>query len=216
MAVAIIAGGMTMLSYHTGRIQGYFRSAKLEKELAKEIGQQFADIEKDSEVELDKVITSQTVALDVSDNEVTLFVSYIFDKDVFYQTYQETLSDSDYAQYLEEEYGSLLKSILPSRSDIDKMIDDTLEDVAKEEGYDYDRKTGKLKATLFTGKVHPITRTIEITDLKKDEMDLNDMNIDKGDDIRYQKNHSDVVLKGKTSKDDIVFKKRMISATTTY
>ncbi|MDY4761433.1 hypothetical protein [Streptococcus thoraltensis] len=213
LALSLLVGLFLLVRYQTGQVQGYWRSAKLEKALVKEIEKNLSDVEEDAGVKLDDVLKSETVALDVNDDKATMFVSYNFDKEAFYKAYQESLTGSE---YFGADYSDLIKNFMPSRNEIDKMVDEMLEKTAKEEGFDYDSETGKLKATLFEGDVHRISRTIEITEIGNDDLDLDDIDIDEGDKLKYQKSKSDLVIKGKKAKDDITFKKGKISSSTTY
>ncbi|MGV3011377.1 hypothetical protein [Streptococcus thoraltensis] len=213
LALSLLVGLFLLVRYQTGQVQGYWRSAKLEKALVKEIEKNLSDVEEDAGVKLDDVLKSETVALDVDDDKATMFVSYNFDKEAFYKAYQESLTGSE---YFGADYSDLIKNFMPSRNEIDKMVDEMLEKTAKEEGFDYDSETGKLKATLFEGDVHRISRTIEITEIGNDDLDLDDIDIDEGDKLKYQKSKSDLVIKGKKAKDDITFKKGKISSSTTY
>lgn len=216
LVLALLVGLFLLVRYQTGQVQGYWRSAKLEKELVKEIEKSLSDVEGDAGIKLDKVLKSETVALDIADDEATMFVSYVFDKEAFYTAYQESLTNSEYSEYLGDEYKDLLKDFMPSRKEVDEMVDEMLEKTGKEEGFDYDSKTGKLKATLFEGDVHRITRTIEITEIDNDDLNLDDIDLDEGDKIKYQKEKSGLVLKGKKSKHDITFKKGKISSSKVY
>ncbi|MFV8212206.1 hypothetical protein ACMZ62_08795 [Streptococcus pluranimalium] len=216
LVLSLLLGLFFLLRYQTGDIQGYWRSANLEKKLIKEIEKNLSEVEEGSDIKVSDVVKSETVALDVADDKAVMSVSYIFDKEAFYKIYEETMASSDYSSYLDDTYSALIESLLPSRSDIEDMIDDALEESAKEEGFDYDSETGKLEATLFEGKVKRISRTIEITRIENDELDLDDIDIDEGDELIYDKNKSDLILKGKNKKDDVIFKKGKISSSDTY
>ncbi|WP_455458084.1 hypothetical protein [Streptococcus pluranimalium] len=205
-----------IVRYQTGKIQGYWWSPKLEKELVKEIETNLSGIESDIGIELDNVLKSETVALDINDDEVTMMVSYVFDKEAFYTAYQESLTNSEYSAYLGDDYSDLLQDFMQSRNEVDSMVDEMLEQTGKEEGFDYDRETGQLEAIIFEGIIHCISRTIEITEIDNDDLDLDDIDLDEGDKIKYQKEKSGLVLKGKKSKHDITFKKGKISSSKVY
>lgn len=214
--LALIITLSLIVRYQTGKIQGYWRSPKLEKELVKEIETNLSGVESDIGIELDKVLKSETVALDINDGEVTMMVSYVFDKEAFYTAHQESLTNSEYSAYLGDDYSDLLQDFMPSRNEVDSMVDEMLEQTGKEEGFDYDRETGQLEAIIFEGIIHRISRTIEITEIDNDVLELDNIDIDEGDRIEYQKSISDLILKVKKAKDDVIFKKGQINSSTTY
>lgn len=167
-----------------------------------------------SDHKLEEIMTKAELNLNVKEDKATFEMLMYVDSDAFFTA----LKDEQNAAFTEElkKMGFTYESLDPQQKaevDANRLSDDELRDLvsdsinqmAKELGGEYDTKGGYVKADVFDGDVDRTKETLDITE-------INDVVaeglVEKGESYKYTFKDGVLTLKGEKAEDDLVFEKK--------
>ena len=166
-----------------------------------------------SDHSLEEILTKTELDLTVEDDKATLTMSMHVDSDAFFTALKDeqtaaVKSELEKMGYNYEEMDAATKAQLDasllSDDDLQKMVDDTVDQMASSLDGSYDAKTGVVTADVFKADVNRSSKTFEIT---KVNAAVGEGLIVKGENYQYSYKDGVLTFEGETDADDIVFEK---------
>ena len=161
----------------------------------------------------EEILTKTELDLTVEDDKATLTMSMHVDSDAFFTALKDeqtaaVKSELEKMGYNYEEMDAATKDQLDasllSDDDLQKMVDDTVDQMASSLDGSYDAKTGVVTADVFKADVTRSSKTFEIT---KVNAAVGEGLIVKGENYQYSYKDGVLTFEGETDADDIVFEK---------
>ena len=166
-----------------------------------------------SDHSLEEILTKTELDLTVEDDKATLTMSMHVDSDAFFTALKDeqtaaVKSELEKMGYNYEEMDAATKAQLDasllSDDDLQKMVDDSIDQMATSLDGTYDAKTGVVTADVFKADINRSNKTFEITSVNSA---VGEGLITTGESYQYSYKDSVLTLEGETDADDIVFEK---------
>lgn len=163
---------------------------------------------------LEEILTKAELDLVVKEDKATLTMSMHVDSDAFFTALKDeqtaaVISELEKMGYNYEEMDAATKAQLDasllSDDELQKMVDDTVDQMASSLNGTYDAETGLVKADVFEADVKRSSKTFEITSINEA---IGEGIIVTGENYQYSYKDSVLTLEGETDDDDIVFEKK--------
>ena len=146
-----------------------------------------------SDHSLEEILTKAELDLTVKDDKATMTMSMHIDSDAFFTALKDAATKAQ------------LDASLLSDEDIQKLVDESIDQMASSLNGTYDAETGLVQADVFEADVKRSSKTFEITSFNEA---IGEGIIVTGENYQYSYKDSVLTLEGETDDDDIVFEKK--------
>lgn len=167
-----------------------------------------------SDHSVEEIFTKVDLDLDVKDDKATLSMTMHIDSDAFFTAlkdeqqaaFKEELKKMGYTyEELDAETKAQADASLLSDSDIQKLVDEAIEQMAVTLNGTYDAKTGTVIADVFKADVDRTGETFAITKVNDA---VGEGVVVTGESYQYSYKDGVLTLEGNSDEDDIVFEKK--------
>lgn len=213
----------TFFWYQAGSISGHWRNTEVEREIVRNAGITseglFEGLLPDN-METESIMDIR-YALEIKDKQAILVGDIVIKKEMIATTYDK-LIENEYQKLLTDitaqaatlhlspeelliqtfgtNYEQAIKSNFPDIESVLTMVDEQLQAFATNNGFKYDRQSGKLSTVIFTGEVNQLLHAITITSINHDALTgVTQQDISIGDQLMYHRQNNTLTFFGDNS-----------------